>query len=694
VAVQGIPYPPFEIAGKYEVEKILGRGGMGVVYMARQKPLGRKVAVKMILSWHCEDESFIRRFKREATLVSQISHANVVAVYDVVEHEGNWCIVLEFVEGRSLKEEIDRLGRVPVAAALRVAEQTAEALEFCHRRKIVHRDIKPDNIMIDGDRRVKVMDFGVAKDVNSTQRTQTGVAIGTPKYMSPEQAQGLPDIDGRSDIYSLGCVLFEMVTGRVPFEGEQSLAIALAHVREAPPRPAQFLQGLDPRVEQLILRCLEKKPENRYQSATELAEDLRRLLGLSAADAAGATIPELTGDDGTSVMDSSAILSSGATLAETDPTPGSFDTEERRKISQDSTNIRAANFEDLEPYAPKGAPAPRGKGRDDRRPADTVNSPDAPRTEGFDSARPLGGGRPTRPGATIPESSFTRGGVDDSSSGPSWTSPGDTGAGRGGSTGGGTETGRRTGSTTTSVGMRRVPGIPYGTLTVIFLLMALPIGYYLYRSLSEARARLGPGQGGVVGTPSPTPMPTAAATSQITPGATPIPSPTPAPTPAPTPTPEPSAIPTAAPTPEATAAPTPTPTPTPAPAATPERESDEAFSERIRKEFLAMGPDPANPPLEAILWAAETLRVPAKTEPDAYPRAAGDAGIFYFMAAAREAASEPALATEHANLAVALLEQALAREDRLDPRQARGMRNNLGGARKLLESLGGPASGE
>jgi serine/threonine protein kinase len=376
--MRGVPLPPFQIAGKYEVEAILGRGGMGVVYLARQKPLGRKVAIKMVLDWHADDQSFMKRFRREAELVSGLSHQGIVNIYDVVEHEGAWCLVLEYVRGRTLKQEIQRRGRLSATQALQVGVETAEALDFCHRRRIVHRDIKPDNIMINDEGRVKVMDFGVAKDPDATTRTQAGIAIGTPKYMSPEQAQGLPSIDGRSDVYSLGCVLFEMVTGRVPFDGDQSLAIAMAHVREPPPRPREYLASIHPGVEAAILQCLRKKPEDRFQSAAELAkrlEALRHEIALTQPDIAAEDDGFNAANDGTNVMDSHVHIEPDANGSEADGEPHgelsesgrwvaaaasmrALSESERKKVVQDPTNVGGAQIS-LPPAPPPKPAAPK-----------------------------------------------------------------------------------------------------------------------------------------------------------------------------------------------------------------------------------------------------------------------------------------------------------------------------------------------
>lgn len=297
------PQPPFVIAEKFHVESILGRGGMGVVYRARQEPLRRNVAIKMILGEFNEDDEFRARFRQEAITVAALTHPGIVQIYDVVSHDGNMCIVMEFVQGRTL-DALMRERRLDPRRCLDLGARICEPLSFCHRRGIVHRDIKPENVMLMEGDAVKVMDFGIAKASESTVRTQTGTSLGTPKYMSPEQAQGFRNLDARSDMYSLGCVLYEMLTGRVPFEGEQSLAVAIAHVREMPTPPRLFNQSIHPEVEHLVLRCLEKDPNHRYRDMEELGRELRRLAALPNLD--GKT-PAPAADEFTAVMSSDAM---------------------------------------------------------------------------------------------------------------------------------------------------------------------------------------------------------------------------------------------------------------------------------------------------------------------------------------------------------------------------------------------------
>jgi len=359
------PQPPFIIAEKYHVEKVLGRGGMGVVYRAKQDPLKRFVAIKMILGDLNDDAEFVARFKQEAVTVAHLSHGGIVAIHDVVMHEGNMCIVMEYVEGRTL-DSVMRAQRLYMPRALALGARMADTLHFCHRRGIIHRDIKPENVMLlEGDE-VKVMDFGIAKAADSSVKTQTGTALGTPKYMSPEQAQGHKNLDARSDVYSLGCVLYEMVTGRVPFEGDQSLAIAIAHVREQPQPPRAFNEMLHPEVETIILRCLAKNPSDRPADMSVLAAELRRLATLIATD------PEMQASPGTEVISPQMMeqhlsklgsgfvapptggLGQGATPASTSaPAPGLSAAWERGGSPTSAPR-------EFEPLGGRGTPAPTG----------------------------------------------------------------------------------------------------------------------------------------------------------------------------------------------------------------------------------------------------------------------------------------------------------------------------------------------
>src|ERR687896_2278138 len=211
--------------GRYRVMRKLGAGGMADVYLAEDEELGRRVAIKILNDRHANDEQFIERFRREAKNAAGLSHPNIVSIYDRGEAEGTYYIAMEFLDGRSLKELIVSRGPAPVNVAIEYARQILDALRFAHRNGIVHRDIKPHNVIVDAEGRVKVTDFGIAR-AGTTQMTEVGSIIGTAQYLSPEQAKGAP-VDQTSDLYSVGIVLYELLTGKVPFTGDTPVEIAM-----------------------------------------------------------------------------------------------------------------------------------------------------------------------------------------------------------------------------------------------------------------------------------------------------------------------------------------------------------------------------------------------------------------------------------------------------------------------------------
>ncbi len=262
--------------GKFKVVAEIGRGGMGVVYKAVQTSLGRTVALKMLPPQLALSQEFLERFQSEARILARLNHKNIVHIYDLEEIKGSYFIVMEFIEGESLAKVIAREAPLSTAFIKRVAMETASALSAAHKAGIIHRDIKPENIMIDTYGEVKVMDFGIARAADQTSKTQTGVRLGTPEYMSPEQAKGLR-AGIRSDIYSLGIVLYEMACGQVPFSGEDSLAIALKHINEMPVPPSKTNPRVNPELEKIILKSLEKDQSQRYQDANELYQALNKI---------------------------------------------------------------------------------------------------------------------------------------------------------------------------------------------------------------------------------------------------------------------------------------------------------------------------------------------------------------------------------------------------------------------------------
>ncbi|HWQ15159.1 MAG TPA: protein kinase, partial [Roseiflexaceae bacterium] len=254
---------------RYELEQKIGEGGMARVYRGRDLRLNRRVAIKVLHSHHASDMGFLQRFHHEAQAAANLHHPAIVDVYDVGQDDGVHYIVMEYVEGSDLKSYI-RTGPLPIEEAVAIAAAVAEGLEAAHRLGMVHRDVKPQNIIVGPDGHVKITDFGIAKSALSTAMTETGVTFGTADYISPEQAQGQPATP-RSDVYALGVTLFEMLTGRLPFTGDSSIAVAMQHVSAEPPPPRMFNPRITPQLEALVLRALAKRPEDRPASAREFA---------------------------------------------------------------------------------------------------------------------------------------------------------------------------------------------------------------------------------------------------------------------------------------------------------------------------------------------------------------------------------------------------------------------------------------
>jgi serine/threonine protein kinase/Flp pilus assembly protein TadD len=261
------------LAGRYEVIEELGKGGMGRVYKVLDREIREKLALKLLNPDVATDEPTIERFRNELKLARTISHRHVCRMYDLGREEGAYYITMEYVAGEDLKSLIHRIGALPVGKSVSVARQVAEGLAEAHRLGIVHRDLKPHNIMIDRDGQAKVMDFGIARSVKAKGITGAGVIVGTPEYMSPEQVDG-KDPDRRSDIYALGVVLFEMLTGRLPFEGDTPLSVAVKQKSEPPPDPKKINALIPDDLRRVVLKCLEKSKERRYQSAEDLVADL------------------------------------------------------------------------------------------------------------------------------------------------------------------------------------------------------------------------------------------------------------------------------------------------------------------------------------------------------------------------------------------------------------------------------------
>jgi eukaryotic-like serine/threonine-protein kinase len=304
------------VIGNYRVVRKLGEGGMGAVYLAHHTLLGRRAAVKVLLPSLSQREEIVSRFFNEARATTSINDAGIVQIFDFGYHtDGSAFIVMELLEGEALDARLQRLGRLPAYDALRLCRQVATSLAAAHAQNIVHRDLKPENIYLVRDAEVaqgerpKILDFGIAKlagDHPGKSKTHTGALMGTPIYMSPEQCRGAAELDHRSDIYALGCVMFHLITGAPPFDGVGMGDIIAAHLREPAPVPSSRLPGVSQGVDALILRCLAKSPDERFQTMTELAAAIGQLL------------PYITSPESMTVM---ASMPSAFTPVPTPPPP-------------------------------------------------------------------------------------------------------------------------------------------------------------------------------------------------------------------------------------------------------------------------------------------------------------------------------------------------------------------------------------
>jgi eukaryotic-like serine/threonine-protein kinase len=261
--------------GRYRIVRKLGTGGMANVYLAEDQELGRRVAIKILDERHASDDQFVERFRREAKSAAALSHPNIVSIYDRGEAEGTYYIAMEFLDGRTLKELLVHYGVPPVRIAVGYTRQVLAALAFAHRNRLVHRDIKPHNVLVDSAGHVKVTDFGIARS-GSSQMTEAGSIIGTAQYLSPEQARGAP-VDQRSDLYSVGVLLYELLTGEVPFTGDTPVEIAMKHLSAIPEKPSRKRPEVPRGLDMIVVRALAKDPEDRYQTAEEMEADLARV---------------------------------------------------------------------------------------------------------------------------------------------------------------------------------------------------------------------------------------------------------------------------------------------------------------------------------------------------------------------------------------------------------------------------------
>lgn len=266
-----------KINDRYEIIRIIGEGGMANVYLAEDTILNRKVAVKVLRGDLANDEKFIRRFQREAQSVANLSHPNIVEVYDVEEEEGQHYIVMEYIEGKTLKQLLQKRGSLTLSEVIDIMLQLTDGLAHAHDAYIIHRDIKPQNIMIQDDGLVKITDFGIAMALNATQLTQTNSVMGSVHYLPPEQANGKSSTI-KSDIYSLGILMYELITGSVPFKGDNAVEIALKHLKEKIPSIRRQNPTIPQSVENIVLRATAKNPKNRYDSVKDMNKDLKECL--------------------------------------------------------------------------------------------------------------------------------------------------------------------------------------------------------------------------------------------------------------------------------------------------------------------------------------------------------------------------------------------------------------------------------
>ncbi|SOD70828.1 serine/threonine-protein kinase [Jatrophihabitans sp. GAS493] len=304
---------PRLIANRYELGELIGYGGMAEVHRGRDVRLGREVAIKVLRADLARDQTFLNRFRREAQAAAGLNHPAIVAVYDTGEDVGTDgpipYIVMEYVSGRTLRDVLKAEGRLPAERAMQVSAEICAALDFSHRNGIVHRDIKPANVMITEAGAVKVMDFGIARALsdNSATVTQTAAVIGTAQYLSPEQARG-ESVDARSDVYSTGCLLYELITGHPPFTGDSPVAVAYQHVRETAPSPSSVDPTIPRALDSIVMKALAKNPLNRYQSAAEMRSDLQRALADLPVEAEAV----LTDDERTQLIAKTPVPVAGA----------------------------------------------------------------------------------------------------------------------------------------------------------------------------------------------------------------------------------------------------------------------------------------------------------------------------------------------------------------------------------------------
>jgi eukaryotic-like serine/threonine-protein kinase len=303
-----IPGPGAVIGGRYELGRQLGAGGMARVYLAHDRLLDREVAVKVLAERYAADPAFVERFRREASAAAGLNHPNIVSVYDRGEAEGSYYIVMEYLDGPDLKQVIRRRGTLPPDEAVDATLQILAALHAAHRRDVIHRDIKPQNVMVAEDGRLKVTDFGIARAGADSGMTEAGSIIGTAQYLSPEQARG-EEVTAASDCYAVGIVLYEMLTGRVPFDGERAVSVAMRQINELPVPPRALDPSIPASLDAAVMRALAKRPAERYRTAEEFGRDLLAI----RRELAGGETTAVIGGAGAASDDATRIMGGGTT---------------------------------------------------------------------------------------------------------------------------------------------------------------------------------------------------------------------------------------------------------------------------------------------------------------------------------------------------------------------------------------------
>src|SRR5579883_1096084 len=379
-----------EVLGeRYQLQDPIGRGGMATIYRGRDMRMDRVVAIKVLREVYSTDPKFVTRFQREAKAASALQHPNIVQVYDYGQSDGNYFIVMELVEGTDLRRYLRSRGVLAIDRAIIIAHDVALGLGAAHRRGIVHRDVKPQNVLVGRDGSIKLTDFGIAsvyKDINAERLTTTGMTLGTVQYYAPEQAQG-EIVSPAADVYALGIVMYEMLTGRTPFDGDTPVAVAMQHIQDPPVPPSELNPGIPQALEDIILRCLEKIPEMRFRDGSQLA---RALESLGEADASQmATNQFILNNSAPTPITFNNIPARPGTSGRSNP---------RQPATQVSTSSPNHQLADAPTISPGGYPLPGrpgGSGFDQQMMANPqVYSPFVPQTMDSGSTRPFRPGAP------------------------------------------------------------------------------------------------------------------------------------------------------------------------------------------------------------------------------------------------------------------------------------------------------------